>query len=188
MLQVTDRKFHNCESREDYLKLPGISFSQLKNKTFVETEGMKIGTLVHKYLLKPKEYNYEQHEIVIPVANALINKIGWTILNNALCEVPVTAKFTFQGKVFEWKGIPDIPILDTIVIDIKVIKGKLHNYLKLFNYPNQLRGYMKGFNAPIGLIVSGNRTKKPVEVETHIVHPDDAWWEGVVLDKGVLIT
>lgn len=185
LIQVEDRKLHNLLSREEYLKLPGLSFSMLKDQVIPETPGIRIGTLVHKYILKPKEYNYEEYDIVEPIARELIKYVGLNILINALCEVGVTATFILDGFTFLWKGIPDIGILNEIVIDFKIINGSLESYIKTFNYKNQLRGYMHGFGARVGIIIAWNKVKKIVEVA--YVDRDDRWWGEIIRTRGSIL-
>lgn len=182
-MTISERKLHHCNTREDYVLLPGTSFSQLKDSPFVPTEGMKIGTKVHTYVLKPKDYDYSDAKIVVPVSRKLIEEVGHTILLNSITEVPITAKFSHNDIVFLWKGIPDIFIFNTIVIDIKVIKGKLINYLNRFNYIDQIKGYMKGANAPNGLIISCNRDT--LEVEKYWINGSEStFWNEIVFAKG----
>jgi hypothetical protein len=56
-MQVTNVRALRDLPFEDYLAMPGQSFSGFKTTKIVPTEKMNIGTLVHSALLTPKEYN-----------------------------------------------------------------------------------------------------------------------------------
>lgn len=183
-LTVQDVKIHDC-NWEDYLRLPGISFSGLKEKPEMN-EGIRIGSLVHKYILKPSEYNYESPEIVRPIANALINFVGHSLINQMVCEKGVTAKFVIDQIVLLWKGMPDMFFINNIIIDFKIISGDLDLYVNRFRYKDQLRGYMFPLNCLKGLIIAYNKKKK--RVETYFVELDDmSFWHNVVLTRGEVI-
>lgn len=184
-MQIENRHLHHCIEREDYLKLPGTSFSMLKGEKIQETPGMRIGTLVHRYILKPELYNYEEYDIVRPAASKLIEIVGHSILNNAVTEVPITAILKHEGFSFDWKGIPDIFIINNLVVDFKIINGNLTNYIKAFNYKNQLRGYGNGANSQLMLILAYN--KKSCKVEHYFVDVNNSWWENIVVTMGKVI-
>lgn len=177
---------HDDLTFEDYLKIPLISFSSLKEAPVKESEGMRIGSLVHRYLLAPHLYKYEHADIVIPIASALINWVGRDVLRLMVCEKPTTADFVHDGFRLPWKGVPDMRIDQVVVADFKVLNGNLKQYCERFNYPDQLRGYMLPFQVDLGLIIAYNRKAKRVEIEP--VHKDATFWENVCLTHGEVIT
>lgn len=182
-MQVCNVKYHPDLSWEQYLQLPGLSFSSLKEFTGPETYGMHIGKLVHRYVLKPKEYNYEEADVVMPIAAELIKFVGYDILRQAICECPMTADFCSQGFVFNWRGIPDFQIPKVIVVDFKIIAGgTLRGYIERFKYDGQLRGYMMPVRAELGLIIAYNRAKRRVELEP--IKPDNDFWRDVTIRYG----
>jgi hypothetical protein len=173
---------HEALTREDYLNIKGTSFSGLKDIKFEENFGMKIGSLVHKYILKPSEYNYEHIEIVRPIANSLIDFCGLGVIRGMVAEVPVSCDFIYDDFSFRWKGIPDLFLDNILVIDFKVLSGGLKFALDRYNYKEQLRGYMKSVNAPRGLILSFNKLTK--KIEHFWVLPDDSWWCNIIITRG----
>lgn len=183
-MQVNNVQAHTGLPFADYLKLPGTSFSSLK-PAFAQTEGMRIGTLVHTYILKPWQYEYEESEIVIPVARELIRVVGHTLLRQCINETPLTADFVHDGFCLPWRGVPDSRLRNILTIDYKVIKGDLLDYLERFNYPEQLNGYCLGGNTPDGMIIAYNRSRKKVQIHTQKCC--SKFWENIVLTRGKVI-
>jgi hypothetical protein len=184
---ISNIQHHPNMPFDQYLKLPSTSFSGLKEGGPIEeTPGMRIGTSVHKYILKPSEYNYEQADIVLPIANELIRTVGHGLLRNMICEVPITATFTHDDHDFKWKGIPDCYLPKIIIVDFKIINGSLTDYMRFFNYPNQLRGYMLPTECNLGLIIAYNKKRKLVEKA--IIKQDTYWWEHIVTTRGEINT
>lgn len=181
-MTVENITIHNDLIFEDYLKIPRVSFSSLKESPVgTESEGMRIGSLVHRYLLA-NGYRYEHADVVIPIASALINYVGRDLIRSMICEKAITADFVHDRFLLPWKGIPDMRYPGVIVVDFKVINGKLRNYCERFNYHNQIRGYMLPDNIDLGLIIAYNRKERKVEVEP--VAQDTRWWEAVCLSHG----
>lgn len=174
-MQINNVQYHPDIPWEDYLKLPGYSFSGLKNQgvDILPSEGIAIGKLVHTYLLKPKEYNYERHEIVIPIARELVKYYN-SIIRFAEVEVGVTSNFCVDGLCMPHKGLADMAIRKHLIVDYKILAGDLQYYLKTFLYAEQLRGYMLPFEAPIGLIIAYNKRTKKVQRE--VIGQDPRWW------------
>lgn len=185
-MEVTNVIFYDEMPWESYIALPGLSFSGLKDfKADPNSTGIRIGSLVHKYTLKPKEYNYEHADVVIPISRELIKFITPALLQRAKCECPITADLIFNGFILKWRGMPDMFLINSLVIDLKVIEGDLEAYCAYFNYPNQLRGYMKPVGASMGLIIAWSKKKK--KVQTKIILPDDSWWENIIITRGELL-
>lgn len=180
-MQVLNVKFHEDIAWDDYKVMPGKSFSWLKSEgePIPESPGMHIGKLVHTYLLKPKEYNFEEADIVIPIARELI-KLNLPAMK---LEVGVTATFLVEGLKMEWRGMPDAHLFKHVVVDYKVLAGDLDAYNKRFMYPEQLRGYMLPVEAPIGIIIAWN--KKTKKVQTHTIGQDVRWWSYKVKQYGI---
>jgi hypothetical protein len=185
MPKVTNITFHKDCEWDTYCKLPGHSFSSLKNedKLFVETEGSRIGKQVHTYILKPAEYDFQDADIVVPIARELVKFLGPHILQMLVPECGITANFEHEGFSLPWRGMPDLHKRKVIVVDFKIIKGgSLREYVKQFKYEDQVRGYMLPVEASTGLIVAYNRAKRIVE--THLVKQDHSYWDYVVKQKG----
>lgn len=183
-LTAADVKLHDC-SWDEYCQLPGVSFSGLKDKPIMN-DGIKIGSLVHKFILKPKEYNQEHADIVRPIANALINFVGHTLINTMTCEKGLTATLIHKGLKLEWKGMPDMFWFKYLVIDFKIIAGSLEYYVERFRYKDQLRGYMFPLQCRQGMIIAYNKSKK--RIETYLVVLDDlSFWKDTVLTRGEVL-
>ena len=75
-MQILNTQYYHNLDFEDYLKMPGTSYSSIKGFEGEPTEGMKLGSRVHAYLNEPKEYDWQQVDIVIPIATALRGCLG----------------------------------------------------------------------------------------------------------------
>lgn len=182
-MKIENVKQYDDLSFEDYLQIPRISFSSLKDSPItVETPGIRIGSLVHRYLLSPQLYNYEEADVVIPIASALVGFVGRACLKGMICEKPMTADFVYEGFSLPWKGVPDMKYPEVIVVDFKVIAGDLEHYCDRFDYPEQIRGYMLPNNVDVGLIIAYNRKRKIVQTKT--VYKDTKWWAIKVMSHG----
>lgn len=185
LIEVKNVKHYPNADWEEYLKLDGTSFSGLKNFSGEISYGMKIGKLVHTYLLKPKEYNYEEYKIVRPLASKLIDYVGMDILKECLVEQPITADLEADGFRFKWKGVPDLRMPKIVAIDFKVLGFDLEAAAQRFNYPEQLRGYMMPEETELGLIISVNRnTLKPQALP--VIQNTD-WWHNIIITRGEVI-
>lgn len=172
MFAVKNVKYHPNIEWEDYLNLPGYSFSYLKNDGAAINvgDGIRIGKAVHTYLLKPKEYNWEHADIVIPIARRLKD----FYIPGMEVECGITAEFHYDGLFMPYRGMPDEHMKKRLVIDYKIINGDLGGYVKNFKYDEQLRGYMMPPECPLALIIAYN--KKTKAVQTEIIKPDPRWW------------
>jgi hypothetical protein len=184
-IDIRNVQHHPTVSWEQYLQMPGISFSGLKPFVGKETYGMRIGKLVHTYILKPKEYNYEEYDIVRPIASKLIDYVGFDILKHSIAEQPMTADFECDGFRFKWKGIPDMRIPKILIADFKVWKGDPSYFIQRFNTPEQLRGYMMPDEIDLGLIIPINPITRKVQVIP--VTQDTRFWENTILTRGEII-
>lgn len=172
---------------EEYLLLPGWSHSKIKNdgKPFTSpSKKMQIGTKVHQYLLEPHLYMHDDEEIVKPIAQKIRSFIGplWKHLEP---ELAVQAEFEHDGFILPYHGRGDLVIPGRLVIDIKVTEQPISKGIEYFGYDNAISGYCRGFDAPVGLIVTGNPSKKRLgEVFIYNVPIKDDWWEYQIVQKG----
>lgn len=180
-MQVLNITYHRDLSFEDYLKLPGTSFSGIKGFEGEPTEGMKLGTRVHNYLNEPAQYDWQQAELVLPIAKAVRAYLGdaYHVLEK---EVAFTADFVHNGMRLRYKGRADMLRIGRLVVDIKVLGGGLDAAIERFKYNDQVSGYCLGTCSPMGLIIAYNKIKRKVEVKT--VRPNAAWWEYQVVKHG----
>jgi hypothetical protein len=186
MITITNIKHHPELDFDQYLKLEGTSFSGLKKFDGKVTAGMHMGSLVHKYLLKPKEYDYEAYDIVRPLASKLVDFVGIDIIKESVAEVPITADLEYEGFRFKWKGVPDLRMPNVVVVDFKIIASNdLEWYCQRFNYPEQIRGYMNPDKIDLGLIVAINKSNHNVMVKP--ITQDQKWWKTIILSRGEVI-
>ncbi len=178
-MNVSQVKFYPELPWDDYLKTPGWSFSGIKNdgrvEPMLESEGMRIGKLVHTYLLKPELYDYNDAGIVVPIARELNRKCGYGLIRNLEKECAVTARFEFEGLYMDYKGLIDTHLKKIIVIDFKVLAGDLDGYIARFHYDHQLIGYGAPVEAKQRLIIAFN--KKTKLVQTKFISYDPRWWQ-----------
>ena len=74
-MQVKDLKYYSDLDFDEYLQISGYSFSGIKmlesGQPIVPTEGMKLGTRVHNFILEPKKYDWESHIEVNKIATKI---------------------------------------------------------------------------------------------------------------------
>lgn len=179
-LQVKNVRYYYDIPFEDYLALPGYSFSGLKGAKIGPTPKMQLGTKVHSYLLTPAEYQHDE-PLVPPLAMALKGTIG-PLLKYCTPELAVTADFEYEGLRLPYKGRIDLPIIGRLVIDIKVTELDLRRGIDHFSYHHQVSGYSLAIGAPHAVIVSVNRKTKNTQVVP--VRVEAGFWERACLKYG----
>ncbi len=180
-MQVDNTKYFYNQDFDEYLKLHGTSFSGLKDTIIQPTEGMRLGTRVHNYLNEPDKYDWQQADIVLPIAKELRIRIG-AAFNVMEKEVGFTADFYHNGMMLKYKGRADMLFAGRVVIDLKVLAGSLEQATKLFGYDNQISGYCLATHSDIGIIISYNKARKKTEVKT--IKPNPAFWEYQCVYRG----
>ena len=180
-MQVTNTVFYNDQDFEDYLKMPGVSFSSTKDTIIVPSEGMKLGTRVHNFILEPDKYDWKQVEIVKPMAAAIRTHIG-AALKFLSKEIAFTADFHHNGMRLPYKGRVDLLYNKRIVIDLKILAGGLDASIARFGYDRQVSGYCLGTGCPLGLIIAYNKSKKVIETKRIIPNAD--FWEYTTAQRG----
>lgn len=168
----------------EYLKMTAWSYSSIKNAgkpDFVATEKMRLGTLVHNYILEPSKYTFEKHDIVKPIAIEIMKRLGplYPFLRK---ELGVTADFIHEGLCLNYKGRVDLCIPNRLIIDIKVTENLNVSY---FGYDYQLSGYAIALKCPLALIVAIHPKTKKVEIVN--ININKIFWEQEVLKKGKVI-
>lgn len=181
-MQVSNTKYYSDLDFEDYLAMPGVSFSSLKDKIIVPSEGMKLGTRVHNYINEPDKYDWQQVELVKPIAETLKAYIG-DAFQYLQKEVAFTADFTHNGMVLPYKGRADMLKAGRLVIDIKVLSGDLAPAIKMFQYDRQISGYCLATGSSLGLIIAYNKAKKKTEVRA--IKPNADFWEYQCVHRGM---
>lgn len=182
MVTVSSKAYHSLPF-EDYLKMPGYSFSGLsKRGAIIEpTEKMKLGTRVHNYLLDAADFDYEDLRIVKPLAIAVKRVLGdsFRLLKT---EMAVTANMEHEGFRLSYKGRLDMHYPGVIVVDLKISENKNVDF---FGYVDQVSGYCMADESPRGVIVKLH----PKTLETTIINAPitTRWWEHQIKTKGEVI-
>lgn len=194
---VTNLKYYRDISFDDYLKLPGYSYSFLKSggKAINETDKMRFGTEVHKYLLTPSELSTITPKVK-QAAMAIKEVVPPTLFKNAIPELSITADFTHEGLTMPYKGRVDFPVfspfavvsssgipgLCRMVIDFKVSDLKAQKAIEFFRYDRQTSGYAIALSAPVAILISGNPKGGKPQVEKLPI--SSYWWEEQVIKYG----
>lgn len=186
MLQVTNRQKRTCPF-DEYLQLPGWSYSKIKNdgNEFAPTAKMRLGTRVHNYLFDPGAYDWEEFNLVRPLAVEVAKTIGKPLLQKAFCEVAWTADFNCEGFTMPWKGRTDICIPGVLVLDLKVSELNLDAAVKHFGYDYQLTGYALGAGCPVAMIIQVNPRTKKTNVKT--ISLAQGFWENETKKRGLVL-
>lgn len=176
MLTIQNVKLYPEIEWDNYCSLKGKSFSGIKHSgvDIPETMGIKIGKLVHSYLLKPKEYTWEMSEVVVPIARTLMSFVKPELMLMMKMECGVTADFIHEGMTMPYKGLLDAHIAKLLLIDFKVLSGDLDNAVKFFRYDEQTRGYALPIETDTIMIISYN--KKTKQVQHKFISYDPRWW------------
>jgi hypothetical protein len=178
-MKVTNRKILTLDW-EDYLRYEAYSFSRLRNpdgREIIETPKMRLGTLVHNYLLEPAKYNGENYKVVKPTAIAVKSILGNLKFKS---EVAISADFEEEGLVMPYKGRLDIDA--GIVIDLKVSQDAPAKSIAHWRYDWQVSGYAFGRGYDRAILISVNPIKlEAIPVEIKIV---DDWWRHQVKTYG----
>lgn len=184
---ATEVQFYENISFEDYLKLPGISFSGIKaleRGTPAPSPKIKLGTDVHTYLLTPELYKHDNIRIIKPLALELKNTLG-SLFKHLKKELSVTANFCHEGFKLAYKGRLDLCIPNRLVIDIKVTEEDIQKTIDYFGYTHQQSGYATGINARTILILAIN----PKTLKTRMVSLGlyQEWWNTQIVKRGDVI-
>jgi hypothetical protein len=132
-MTVSGLKLLKDLSFEEYLALPGFSYSFLKNegKPIQTTDKMRLGTCVHSYLLTPADYKHENARIVRPVAAKLKQTLG-VLIKYLIPELGITANFCHEGFTMPYKGRLDLCIPGRLVVDIKISTEDVRKTIEFF--------------------------------------------------------
>lgn len=182
-MTITNTIYYRDLDFADYLQMPGTSFSSLKGE-IPTSAGMQLGTRVHNYLFTPLAYDWQQAEIVRPIAAAIRNH---PLLKDSFIhlekEIAFTCELHHNGMKLLYKGRADMLRIGRIVIDLKILAGSLESACERFGYPDQLSGYCLPTLCPLALIIAYNKSRK--QVETKIIIPGVAFWQYQVVSRGV---
>jgi hypothetical protein len=180
-MKVSNVRYYSDIDFDEYIKLPGVSYSGIKGVIPVSA-GMSLGTKVHHYMLEPEKYVWEDVDKVRKIAAALRQYLG-SAMDVLQKEVAITADFIHNGLVMPYKGKIDLLSNGRLVVDLKVLAGPLAPSIHRFGYDKQVSGYCLAASAPMGLILSYNKQKNIVE--TAIIKPSEEWWAYQVVQRFV---
>jgi hypothetical protein len=182
MIQVFDVQIIEGMEFEDYLKMPGLSYSGILSDgvKIEETEKMKFGSLVDCYLFEPKRYSGEKFNLVRPVAKAVQDKLG-PLITLGKRQLVVTCILVVDGIYVRYKGRVDL-FAGNIVIDMKVSELDLLSAIRFFGYDKQVSGYAIPLKAPVSLIISVHPKKYTTSIAP--IATNTSWWERKVLEYG----
>ena len=181
-MQVSNIQYYR-NNFEAYNTMKGYSYSGItKGAGFIPSAKMRLGTAVHEYLLEPENYNHENRDIVVPLANAVRAELGG-LLPFLDTELSVYAEFENNGIILPYKGRVDMVRTGKIVLDLKVSQVPLRNSIPFFGYGNQVNGYMAATMCDYGIIIRID--PKTSKVEKKMIPKEHSWWEEQIQRFGV---
>lgn len=187
-MQITDVKIIEGMLFEDYLKMPGLSYSGVKSGTSCNridpTEKMRFGSLVDTYLFEPHKYNGEKFELVRPIAIEAMKFLGPS-MRHAQRQLVVSCKMIHEGMYIVYKGRVDLKIGNShsVVLDFKVSEMPLLSAIRHFGYNNQVNGYAIPLQAKTSIILSIS-PKPPHRPQMMPIPNSLVFWRQVVKQYG----
>jgi hypothetical protein len=195
-MKIYNTQYYRDVDFDDYRRMPGISYSSLRDFNGEPTPAMSLGTKVHQFLLEPHMYKYDDIAVVKPIAVEIRNYLGeaFSVFEK---ELSFTATFTHNGMMMPYKGRADLIKVGKLLVDIKVSNMYLHKGVAHFGYEKQLAGYCLATgtvgeipNGLAAIIVSYNKVTR--RVERHLIKREDIvkqvpFWEYQVARNGVPI-
>lgn len=181
VFQVDNTQYYRDMPFEEYLKIEGVSFSSIKGFNGTPSEGMRLGTRVHNYLNEPALYDWEQAELVRPIAGAVRGKLG-TAYKYMEKELAFTSEFHYMGMILKYKGRADLIKVNNVLVDYKVLAGGLDSAIERFGYDKQISGYCLATGCRLGIIIAWNKAKR--KIETRTITPDPTFWMHHVVKLG----
>lgn len=185
-IKVTNRRRYVGMSFDDYLALPGYSFSYLNRERFgeslgiIETAAMRRGTMVDAILTQPDQAdpNAEGYTEARAIAYYLKRQYG-QILSALVPQVSYTADFVFETNhgtyTLPVRGRLDFEIPGNLVLDLKVTGAKnVDSTIKHMGYADQLTGYCLMSGANSAYIMAYVVPSRSVEVRT-VAQTQDFW-------------
>lgn len=195
MIHVQNRQIIKDLPFEDYLKLPGVSHSDIKNngKKIFATPKMQLGTAIHHYLLTPGEYKGQNRAYVVPAVMAIKKELG-PLLGLFQPELSITCDFVHAGWSLKFRGRGDLVIYERLLVDVKVTEMPLPKFVEFFETDNQLSGYSIAFGTGAAIVVGVNpikakkwyvsRNQKDYPVTLYKARLSPNWWSNKVLTHG----
>lgn len=181
-MQVTNRRQYPNVDFTEYVKMPGFSYSGLRNPDGFRppTNKMRFGTLVDDYLFSPHVYTGEQRELVVPVARELQRTLGDGI-KFGKPQLSVTADFTHDGLTMPFRGRLDL-LIGKVVLDLKVSELSPVKAVEFFRYDWQLSGYCAAVGGTNIILCSIHPKTKKITMMP--IKPVYDWWEHQIKING----
>jgi len=180
-MQIFDVRILEGVPFDEYLTLPGLSFSGTKSGAPVNvTERMMLGTRVHTYLLEPSKYDGQHYKIVRAIAMEVNKSLG-ALIKSGKRELTVLCTMVHRGFYLYYKGRVDL-FAGGMIIDLKVSELEIVAAINHFGYNHQLNGYAAALSAKASVLFSIN--PKTLKVQTAPIPNSVTYWERVVLQYG----
>lgn len=184
MIEVRNLQIHSGIPFNEYLKIPGHSFSSIAHQTrrrpFELTSKMRFGSQVDSYLFTPKEFKLDPDFTMQQIRSCALcikEKLG-AIWKHLKFQLSITADFVYQGFVLHYKGRPDSAVIGLLIVDLKLTEGLNPRA----NYPAQLSGYAIALGAST-MFICAQHPKKPL-CDLHNIEVDHTYWEQAILLYG----
>lgn len=198
MIKVVNKQRHVGMAFEEYLKLPGYSFSFLNRERFgevpeiVETKAMQRGTLVDGILTQPDRVDINNP--IYPEARMIafeIKRRYGEVFKTLVPQVSYTADFVLQTAHGVYKlpvrGRLDYEIPSQLVLDLKVTSQKnLDATIKYMGYNDQLLGYALMNGSNVAYLMSYCVPTKSIGIRS-IELNDYSFWERKILKYGEVL-
>ncbi len=189
MIKVENLIVYRNLEFEQYLELPGWSYSGIRNEGKnwkPPTSKMSLGTDVHNYRLEPAKYQHANINIVKPVVQSIDIALG-SLSKFLEPEISVTADFIHANRRMKYKGRIDLSIIGRVVVDLKVSQLKdPFKAIQYFGYDKQFNGYATAIGARTILMVSSH-PKRLQDTKIINIPVDTLWWEDQILQRGEII-
>jgi hypothetical protein len=102
-------------------------------------------------------------------------------------ELAFTARFEHNGMYLNYKGRTDLIYKGKLIVDLKILSGKLEPAIERFGYDKQLSGYALATGCKNAMIISYNKANKHNVLETKLIEPNEDWWNYMVIKYGTPI-
>lgn len=184
-MQIFDVRIIEGLPFEDYLKLPGISYSFVSGGGAFKsaTPKMEFGSRVDAYLFEPEKYDGVDYKLVRAVAEKVKARLG-VLIKHGKRQLAVMCTMAHRGMYIYYKGRVDL-FAGGMVIDLKVSELEILRAIQVFGYQNQLNGYAIPLKARGSILFSIHPKKH--DVQTCPINNSTSFWEQIVLKHGTPI-
>jgi hypothetical protein len=169
---------------DEYLKLPGYSFSFLKRERsgFAEdmapTAKIEVGKLVDAILCEPATVRMDHplYPIAKAIAFILQQQFG-PLLARMRKQTSYTCLFTANGWSMPFRGRPDFELPVRAIVDLKITsEKKILPLIEYMQYWDQQYGYAKAAGVPKRYILIYSRPNKEAILLAQPMTDHNDWW------------